>query len=310
MGRSNTDKMLGMTVRLADGRGTLSLDDGTTFEVPEAIASEISARLRATDQLIASADGELLTAAAQATLAEARVVRPTDQRQTGFANAARLLGDFLTDKVSEHDPTRDQIAVTDLGPSQPLAQVFMRRQSIRQLGPVSHVLIGTVMARVSLTRRHWLGIDGFIESSRPVPSAGARHPHALVLLAQRVEGLESGTWVLDPDSASLRRSGHGGAVVRRALDAVVDALRLTDAPPAVVFTVALPRLTLDRYPSGMALLWRDAGVLLGALHLAACDLGLGSCIAGTSGVLFPSDGKAATPVDTGAIAIGTLPRAH
>jgi hypothetical protein len=73
--------------------------------------------------------------------------------------------------------------------------------------------------------------------------------------------------------------------------------------PAVVFAVATPDRTLDRYPDGMSLVWRDAGVVLQTLHLLAIDVGLASCIVGTTAVAF-RDG---TATDIGALALG-LPR--
>ena len=203
----------------------------------------------------------------------------------------------------EADPDR-RTGISSVTPHL-LVKYFSGERAFAILGQLT-LMTSCRHRRAALSRQTWIGSDGHVESSRPAPSAGGRHPHVLVLLAQDVSGLESGPWALDPDGAALHPIDHDGDILERALLAVSDALRLS-APPAVIFTVARPDATLDRYPAGISLLWRDAGVLLAVLHLIATDLGLGSCIAGTSGVLFPSDGATSTLVDTGAIAIGSMP---
>jgi hypothetical protein len=42
------------------------------------------------------------------------------------------------------------------------------------------------------------------------------------------------------------------------------------------------------------------------VHLAATDIGLGSCLAGTCAVLHPVTGDPRAPVDLGAVALGTI----
>jgi SagB-type dehydrogenase family enzyme len=125
-----------------------------------------------------------------------------------------------------------------------------------------------------------------------------------VLVAHQVIGLAPGAWALDPDAAVLRRTNHDRSSIDHALEAVCAAMHVVDPPPAAVFTVAVPHLILDRYPAGMPLLWHDAGALLATIHLVATDLGAGSCIVGTSGVLHPNLGDPLLPVDTGVVAIG------
>jgi hypothetical protein len=71
--------------------------------------------------------------------------------------------------------------------------------------------------------------------------------------------------------------------------------------------VAHPLRTLSRYPEGMSLIWRDAGALLATVHLVASDLGLSSCIVGTSGVLRTDHAGPLGPVDVGAVALGNSP---
>jgi SagB-type dehydrogenase family enzyme len=198
----------------------------------------------------------------------------------------------------------DAFPVTDLGPTTPFAQTLAARRSHRRLGCPSAAEVGTVLARAGLVRARRSGIDGYSESSRPTPSPGARHPHVLVLLVRDVTGLPPGSWVLDPDRACLLPGNYTRADRDRALAAVADAMRIPGPPPAAVLTVARPALLLDRYPAGMPLLWRDAGALQATVHLAAADVGLGSCVVGTAGILhsYGDDGL----LDTGAVALGTV----
>jgi len=275
------------------------------MRLPPSNTAQLIASLPDRTQVMAQSGSSKMTAAAQASLAEAHLAGPGER--TDRADATRSLFHELTYQSGTDLAMHRCVPVTDLGPSQPFVRVLALRRSTRSLGAVSLELVATAMARSALTRERWVAADGFHESSRAVPSAGARHPHVLVLLAQEVAGLESGAWVLDPDAAVLCPGHYEAASVNRALDAVSVAMRLTHPPPAVVFTVARPSLTLGRYAGGMSLLWRDAGALLGFLHLAATDLGLGSCVVGTSGVLHMNAGDSMAPVDTGAVAIGTPP---
>lgn len=242
---------------------------------------------------------EVPTAAAQVGIAEARFARPIDG-PTFSAGDSRDTVHLFHDAAAAAAP----YPISDLGPSSTFADTLARRHSLRALAPLDAAMLGTALARAALVRRRWQGSDGYPETSRPAPSAGARHPHVLVVLAHRVHGLDRGAWILDPDAACLRPTNHDSTGLERALGEVTDALRLDRPPPAVVFTVARLAATLTRYPSGISLLWRDAGALQSTIHLAACDLELGSCIVGTAGALHPYDGTDDSLFDTGAVAVG------
>jgi SagB-type dehydrogenase family enzyme len=231
-------------------------------------------------------------------LAAAAAVRPVEEAPPA-ADSRRALGRLAAPGA----PPEAAFPVTDVGPTRPFADVMHTRRSDRSLLPPDAASVGTVLARAGLVRARWAGPDGYHRTSRPAPSAGARHPHVLVLLARDVTGLPPGPWVLDPDRACLRPANHDPAQVQAALDRIGEALR-TPAPPAAVVTVAAPGSTLARYPSGMSLLWRDAGALQATVHLAAADLGLASCVVGTAGILHAWNGTPGGLVDTGAVALG------
>lgn len=198
------------------------------------------------------------------------------------------------------------IPVTDVGPTSPFAQTVARRRSARQLGPPSFSQVALVVARAGLTRQNAYDAAGVPVAQRAAPSAGARHPLTLVILARDVAGLPPGGWALDPDSAVLRRSAHAQNVVDHALAKISDALHITDPPPAAVVAVGRPSTTLSRYPGGISLLWREVGALLMLVHLAATDIGMGSCLAGTCAILHPVTDDPTALVDLGAVAIGTV----
>jgi SagB-type dehydrogenase family enzyme len=237
-----------------------------------------------------------------ATPNDAAAVRPVEHAPAAADSSSvlRALVSNSPDAPAPHD-------VTDLGPSRPFAEVLAGRSSDRGFARPDAADVGTVLARAALVRRRWSGTDGYARTSRPAPSAGARHPHVLVLLVHDVAGLFSGAWVLDPDRAVLRPAIHDPTRVSRALAAISDALRSATPPPAAVLTVAAPAATLARYPCGMPLVWRDAGALLATLHLAATDLGLASCLVGTAGILHDPDNDSDGLLDTGAVALGARP---
>lgn len=293
---------VGLTLRIGPNGARLSRDDGPTVHLAPERARRLAAELDAVEPN-SSSTRITLTAAAEASLAEARQAHS----RASTALAATLTRDplrLLSQDTRQAPAPHDVVPVTDIGPTRPFAEVLAARRSARSFGPLELESLGTVLARSALVRRRWVGEDGFAESSRPAPSAGARHPLTLVVLAARVNGLAAGMWVLDPDAAVLRPARPGLGAPAEAFEAITAALRIADPPPATVFTVAQPARTLSRYATGMPLIWRDTGALLATLHLAATDLGLPSCIAGTSGVLFAGDAHSEAPVDTGAVAIG------
>lgn len=234
-----------------------------------------------------------------ATARDAAAVLPVEDAPPAADSTVTV--EALASRAADAPPPYD---VTDTGPSRPLADVLRARRSDRRLARPDAAAVGTVMARAGLVRCRWTGPDGYPRTSRPAPSAGARHPHVLVLLARDVDGLPPGAWVLDPDLATLRRTVHAPDAVDRALDSIAEALRMPAPPPAAVLTVASPAATLSRYPTGMPLVWRDAGALQATLHLAAADLGLASCVAGTAGILHGFDDDPDHLLDTGAVALG------
>jgi SagB-type dehydrogenase family enzyme len=238
----------------------------------------------------------------KAALTEAQRVRPAISASTGGADN----GSCTSSNDSElWKDGGTPIAVTDIGPTSPFATAVSKRRSSRHLGPPALDQVGLIVARSGLTRCSARDSAGSEIAQRPAPSAGARHPLALVVLAHNVIGLPAGGWVLDPDAAVLRPAKHSPDTVHCALLRLSDALHITEPPPAAVLAVGRPGATLSRYPDGISLLWREVGALLMLVHLAATDIGLGSCLVGTCAVLHPVSGNPSALVDLGAVVLGT-----
>jgi SagB-type dehydrogenase family enzyme len=235
---------------------------------------------------------------AAAAFAEARAIRPVRA-----ASPSRNRLEDLSAPSSVPNALLP-VPITDVGTTRPFAEVVAGRRSDRNLHPPSLIQVGTVLARAGLTRSRATDAAGVSIAYRAAPSAGARHPMTLVLLARHVRGLDAGSWILDPDAAVLRVGAHSPEQIEEALYEIAQAMKQPGPPPAAVVAVAYPDRTLSRYPLGISLLWRESGALLMLVHLAAADIGLGSCIVGTCGALHADDGSGTGPVDLGAVALG------
>jgi SagB-type dehydrogenase family enzyme len=179
---------------------------------------------------------------------------------------------------------------------QPLRSLLGLRRSERRfrrppLDAVAAVLVAG--ARVLAEGR---ADDGYLRTWRPYPSAGGRHPIDLLVVAADVDGLAPGAWWFDAWKCELAREAAVDLTSTvRNVESIVDS-----SVPAIVFAVAVPDRTLERYPDGMSLVWRDAGVVLQTLHVLAFDAGLASCILGTTAVVI----RDRTMCDVGGLALG------
>lgn len=111
---------------------------------------------------------------------------------------------------------------------------------------------------------------------RPVPSAGGRHPIDVLVL----RGPLLGAWLYDARAHALAQ------VVATRSDALRDLTReaqVASARGTVLWCVAHPDRTLSRYRNGESLIWRDAGVLLGAIAVIAEALGVACTLVGPTG---------------------------
>lgn len=277
--------MTGLTIRLEAEASIATRDGGRTVRLASDAPQELEAALATHDAIGVPA----LTAGALASVAEGRLARPISGRA---ANVPWR---------EEPGSVEVELGSRANGESRPFAQILATRRSARAWSGASVDLVARVLVGATRVQATEIADDGYVTSQRPAPSAGGRHPFELHLIASAVDGLERGAWHFDALRCGLVRVVTDWP---RALDAMTDALGGA-TPPAAVVLVAYPSRTLSRYPTGMPLLWRDAGALLATLHLCATDAGAASCIVGSCGVYADALGGSEPTIDVGALAFGT-----
>lgn len=276
--------MRNLTVRLDEWGVTASDDDGFTVSLRADLGEAISDAFTLASS---TQPAQVLTAGTRAALAEARSASP----RITHAPPPRWR--------DTHDGERRNVGALVEHHSHPLADVLARRHSQRAWNSPTLAALATLAVRCTRVINWALAPDGYTSSHRPVPSAGARHPFELHLLAGQVDGLVSGAWYLDALRCDLIATEMPSAPILARLGEIVGA----ESPPAALVLVAHLNRTLSRYPTGLSLLWRDAGALLATLQLCATDIGLASCITGTCGVLV--DDAAGGVLDVGALLVGS-----
>jgi SagB-type dehydrogenase family enzyme len=190
-----------------------------------------------------------------------------------------------------------------MAPATGLIGELRNRNSERKLGGCTLSQLGAVLCGAYEVLAVADGPDGTKISHRPTPSAGARHPFRLVVLSHAVSGLNAGWWEFDAFARKLDRWEGASPEIGAAMSAICAAGNLIWEPAAAIFPICEPERTLRRYPAGATLLWRDVGALEAILHLCAHDVGLGSCIIGTSG-LVTRNSIGGGNQDMGAVVVG------
>lgn len=238
--------------------------------------------------------------------AEAVSMRPVPDPTIGTGSTCFPIPDAMR-TVPIDDLLR--IASSGADRTEPFNEVLARRRSIREYGSLAAADLAVLLDQVFAPRGFAQADDGAVRRFRPIPSAGARHPLVPLALVESVAGLEAGLWRFDLDGRRILLIEKNARLLDGAWRKVTAAGQFTKRPPAVVVLGARFDATLARYPAGAALVWRDAGVALGTLHLSATAIGLGSCILGTAGVLndrlLAASGLSGNLVgDVGALAVG------
>lgn len=180
---------------------------------------------------------------------------------------------------------------------------LVQRRSRRDFAPIGMQALSTLLWRTLRCQRTAESPMGFSLQQRPVPSAGAIHPvHLLVQLP-----LDGGQWArYNPVTHALDVLDHTAKVLQdlcRAADQV-----LQTAPGSLLLFVAEPAMTAAKYENPCSLIWRDAGVMQGALAIVAEALGLNYCLLGITG--DPWAGRLSEQchlVGVGLAALGTRP---
>jgi len=278
--------MSALTVRLEGGRVVASDDEGRNVILDGEVADALMSAWRSARQ---SSDNVGASAGALAGIGEAKAMRPRETFD-------------VPDWRSPLDGPRVALGPHSHGASRSFSEVLAERKSERAWWPPALSDIATVLVRAARVVSWDRADDGYVTSHRPVPSAGARHPLDVHLVAGEVAGLTSGTYVFDAVTCELVGTGMHRDELLTELAQVAGA---GQSPPAALVAVAHGERTLSRYPGGLSLVWRDAGVLLGTLHLCCTDVGLASCLVGSCGVLVNE--RSPLVVDVGCLLVGARP---
>lgn len=281
------------TVRIDGDILTVSSDDGRTARL---VDGDDIANWQAWFEAIADDLRFGSTpAAALAAFAEAAEARPVERRGA----VGRTSGASPPTSPEAKSSSTERVAIGGYAVSDSTAMLLAARQSSRAFGTVSIEAVAGVIVDACRVLAWNESDDGYQRTFCPFPSAGGRHPIDVYLLAQRVTGLRPGCWRFDGVRCELVAQP---IPTESTLSAVRAALGLTEDPPALLVLVADFDRTLSRYPAGSTLVWRDAGVAAGTIHLLASARGLASTIVGTANTFAAPIGGLAG--DVGAIALG------
>ena len=155
------------------------------------------------------------------------------------------------------------------------SEVSFGRRSRRGFSPLSDDDLGALFALTCKTQRFGKSDQGLSIQQRPCPSAGALHPVHLII----IDSLNHVWRRYDSRTHALVevRSRLSPRLVLGALQTVADAQSGT-----FLILAAEPGITAAKYSAPDSLIWRDAGVLLGVMALAAEALSLRFCPLGTT----------------------------
>lgn len=161
-------------------------------------------------------------------------------------------------------------------PGVPLGDALTGRASCRRFSG-RHLLLDelSTVLDAGYGARATVAVDGLEFECRPVPSAGARYPLEIHLIASFVTGLEPGSYRYLPSGHALERTGRPISP-----DDVCELFLSQDylgTASAVAVVTATPGPSLARYGDrGYRYLLFEAGHVAQNLNLACSALGLGS----------------------------------
>lgn len=168
------------------------------------------------------------------------------------------------------------VATGITGLSKPIADVLLHRRTKREFSPLSAEMLGALTWLTCQTQRTGNEDLGFPLSLRPCPSAGAIHPIHLLVIGPHGDG-----WFRYDSVSHALNKVKTKVNPRRVLDAMQAVL---PAPSATLLILAAePGKTGAKYEAPASLVWRDAGVLLAYLAVAAEALDLSFCPLGVTG---------------------------
>lgn len=166
-------------------------------------------------------------------------------------------------------------AVGPLG-TRDIHQLFGERRTQRSFKPMTLGELSSLLWLTARVQQTGAGDLGFPLTHRPCPSGGSIHPIHLVFHLEETSGLAR----YDPWRHELVVVPHSEEMASSMRSA---ATNLVAGGGTVVALVAEPGKTFAKYAQAASVVWRDAGVLLGYLALAAKALGMTFCPLGITG---------------------------
>jgi SagB-type dehydrogenase family enzyme len=163
-----------------------------------------------------------------------------------------------------------------VAPTKPFGTVAADRRTRRSFSALDLSSLSALLSLTCRVQQRGGAELGFELTRRPTPSAGAIHPIHLILSGPGLEDWHR----YDPSHHLLRKvpTTVDASEVRRDMEKIITA----DDATLLLFA-AEPGMTAAKYGDAFSLVWRDAGVLLGCLSLAAEALDLSFCALGVTG---------------------------
>lgn len=180
---------------------------------------------------------------------------------------------------------------------------LLERRSRRTFAPIALGELSTLLWHTLHCQRTAESPMGFAIQQRPTPSAGAIHPVHLLI---QVPG-EDGVWARYNSLTHALDVIGPPADVLRGLCIEADQVVSAQSGSLLLF-VAEPAMTAAKYENADSLVWRDAGVMQGALAIAAEALALNYCLLGITGDPWVGQlSEQCQLVGVGLAALGTRP---
>jgi SagB-type dehydrogenase family enzyme len=174
------------------------------------------------------------------------------------------------------------------------------RKSVRDLSALSIKQLGDLLWFAAKIIHTHVQTNGYILTSRPSPSAGARHPVDLLIITPSQSNVVS---YYNPFEHSLNELKLDEGLTSPFIDHINESLPIGDA--TIIWLIAHSDRTAAKYTNPESLIWRDAGALLQSIQMTCTALGIGSCPIGSLAEPFISQlFNPVTIISAGGIIIG------